>query len=113
MIPGKKTTLVLQRVTETSDSLGGYTQTWADLRSISGVLTAGSSTSTRFVGSEKMITGKPTVTDSLVFFCDVPIGITPTEKDRFVYGSRTFDILFIYNPGNMNHHLEITLFEVK
>lgn len=110
---GPQTNMILQRVTETSDSLGGVSQSWINLRVISGVLTAGGNTSARFVGAEKMMRDRPTATSMLVFFCDMPVGITITEKDRLVLGSRVFDIEAVYNPGNMNHHLEITLFEVK
>jgi head-tail adaptor len=113
MIPGPKTSLTLQRVTETSDGMGGMTQSWGNITTLTGVLTAGGNTSTRFAGQEKLITGKLTVTSTLIFFCDVPVGITITEKDRFILGARIFDIIFVYNPGNMNHHLEISVFEVK
>lgn len=110
---GPKTSLTLQRVTEISDSLGGITQAWAKIRVLTGVLTAGGNTSARFVGNEKVMSERSAATSMLVFFCDYPKGVTITEKDRLVYGSRTFDIMTVYDPGNMHHHLEITLFEVK
>jgi head-tail adaptor len=113
MIPGPKTQLICQRVTEISDGLGGMTQSWSNLATLSGVLTASSGVTAKFAGRERLLADRTTVTSSLIFYCDYPTGITITEKDRFVSGTRTFEILFVYNPANSNHHLEISLFEVK
>jgi len=112
-LPGPKTTMAVQRVTETADGLGGVTESWSTIANIEGVLSAGGNTTARFVGREKMIHGKSTVLSSLIFYCDVPEGITITEKDRMYYDSKAYDIVFVYNPGNMNHHLEISLFEAQ
>ena len=59
---------------------------------------------------ENVVTGKVAAYSTHVFFCKEPASIT--EKDRFTYGSRTFEIVTIYEPGNMNHHLEIDLLEI-
>ena len=108
-VPGPKTILTLQTKTVTSDSAGGYSETWADVEDISGVLTRSIGHRFRVMG-ENVVTGKKAVYSTHTFFCNEPSSIT--EKDRFTYGSRTFEIVLIYEPGNMNHHLEIDLLEI-
>lgn len=110
---GPQTKLALEQVAEVSDGMGGMTSTWSHVTYLSGVLTAGGNTSARFAGRETMAAGQLNVLSTLIFYCDYPSGVTVTEKNRMVYGTRIFDIEFVYNPGNMNHHLEITLFEIK
>lgn len=109
-VMGPKTILTLQRKVETADGVGGITETWSSLLTISGVLTSPSGLS-KF-SDELFRTLKETVRGVYVFFCDPP-SIAITEKDRFIYGSRIFDIRFIKNPGEMNHHYEILLQELK
>jgi SPP1 family predicted phage head-tail adaptor len=103
MIPGPRTVLTLQSKTDTSDSAGGFATTWTTISTISGVLTQAR-------GSEQNRTNRTVVYSTHTFFCEKPSSIT--EKDRFIYDSRVFNIVMIRNPGNMNHHLEIDLLEV-
>ena len=91
---GPKTTLTLQTVTKTVDSLGGYSESWTDSTTVKGVLTNTS-------GYERMIgAGKERVYSTHKFFCDYNSNIT--EGKRFKSGDRVFDIKFVLNPADTN-----------
>jgi len=105
---GPKVTLTLQEREETtSDGMGGYTDDWTDVVNgkIRGVLTTVSA-------SERFATDKDTLYITHRFFCNKP-GVTVTEKNRFTYGSRTFDIMFPDDLAEKGAFLEIGLKEIK
>jgi len=106
---GPQTILTYQTVAETSDGLGGFTEVWTNVGNISGVLTG---SRRGLIAKESFKTDKITVESSHTFYCDV-LSFSITEKGRFVLGTRSFDILFVYEPGNCGHHKEIDLREVK
>ena len=106
MVMGPKTTMTLQQYTEVADGQGGFTFTYQAKRKIKGVLTP-------LLGNERMITGKETVFADYMFAIDFQKGISITEKDRFIYGSRVFDIVLISDPAMVHRHLEIKLLEIK
>lgn len=105
MVMGPKTELKLERKTLTADGQGGYTESWQDLRKIKGVLVP-------LPGNERFITGKVEAYRTHKFFIDYPKDLTITEKDRFILGTRKFDIRFIGDPAEQHIHLEIELSEV-
>ena len=107
-LPGPKTTLTLQTNTETNGAYGLAT-TWASEGTITGVLTKHSGVRLSYKETKEM--GKPTVIAAYTFFCDYP-QLTVTEKKRFILNTRTFEILNVYDPGGMHHHLEIELQEI-
>jgi hypothetical protein len=107
-MPGPQTVLSLQQSTETASAFG-TTTTWVTEGTVSGVLTKHSGVRVNF--KESVQEGKLTVMSSYTFFCDVPT-YTITEKKRFILGSRTFNIIDVYSPGNCNHHFEIELQEM-
>lgn len=109
MVQGPKTTLTLQRVTETNSAYG-TSESWQNIASIEGVLTGSRMTRNRNI--EQMKSEKETVFGRYTFYCDFPPGITVVEKDRFALGARYFEIIFVYNPGNKNQYLEIELDEM-
>lgn len=106
MIPGPKTTLTLQAVTNTSDSQGGFTDVWSNVAMVTGGLHLAT-------GSEALIADQQGVRITHRFFMDYPTAYTITNLKRFVMGARVFNIRFIKNPGTMNHHLEVWLEEVN
>ena len=110
MVQGPKTTLILQRVTETNSAYG-VSESWQNIASLKGVLTGSRMTRNRNI--EQMKSEKETVFGRYTFYCDFPSGITITEKDRFSLSERYFEIVFVYNPGNKNQYLEIELDEMK
>lgn len=103
---GPQTKLTLQSVTETSDGLGGVTESWQNVRIVSGVFVSNR-------GNETLSIGNKTVFATHFFFCDYSKSVTITEKNRFILGTRTFDILFVDDIGNQNIDLKIYLDEVK
>ena len=105
MVPGPKTTLVLQKYTLVDDGMGGTTETWQAKRKMKGVLISLS-------GNERFITGKIEVYRTHQFMVDYPIGLTITEKDKFVLGARKFDIQVVVDPVETHRNLEIDLLEV-
>lgn len=104
---GKKTTLVLKRITETADAAGGWTEVEATIKTIKGVLST-------IRGNERLSADKLTVIQDHYFFMDYPKGYTITEEDKF-YNSddtRIFEIIHINNLGsNRNIRYRITLKE--
>ena len=102
---GPKTTMTLQQFTEVADGQGGFTFVYRSVRKIKGVLTP-------LLGNERMITGKETVFADYMFAIDYPLGLTITEKDRFVLKARKFGISLITDPMEQHRHLEIMLEEI-
>lgn len=106
---GPQTLMILQTLTTSVDSLGSIVETYTPIKSISGVLTKPS----KGIQTERVMNNKMSVIADYVFFMDYDSSITFSEKDRLVTGNRTFDILWSYNPGNMSHHLELYIREIK
>lgn len=105
MVPGPKTELVLQKYTLVPDGMGGYTETWQAKRKMKGVLLSLS-------GREQYVTGKTEVFRTHKFVVDYPIGLTITEKDKFILGARKFDIQVVADPAEQHRHLEIEFLEI-
>lgn len=104
---GPQTSAVIQSLTTSSDSMGGITETWTNLYSVSGVLTRPSIKNNQ---GEIQLENKQTTIANYMFFMDYRPGIT--EKHRLVIGTRVFDILWVYNPGSCGHHLELLVKEI-
>lgn len=102
---GPKTVMVLQKFTKVADGQGGFTFVYQSVRKIKGVLTP-------LTGDERLITGKVEVFADYMFAIDYPLGLTITEKDRFVLKARKFDISLITDPAEQHRHLEIMLEEI-
>jgi len=103
---GKKKELTLQRLTATTNPIGGQTFSWQSIRRIKGALIP-------LPAREQMMTGKEDVVADYKFCIDYPIGITITEKDRFVLGTRTFEVVFCLNPAENDVFLVLGLKEAK
>jgi head-tail adaptor len=111
-LPGPKTTMILQVVTRTADSMGSFTTTYATAATLTGVLTK--LRGRTVTGTERVnLGGRETVYADYTFFIDYSSALTINERNyRFLYGTRIFDIVFVYQPGNAKHHYEIDLREV-
>jgi head-tail adaptor len=92
-----------QTLTETDDGQGGISQSWVDGTSFKGRLSS-------LPVDERMSADKVTVYASHKLFCDYS---TIAETQRIRNGTRYFQIKGIVNPSNSNHHLEITVLELK
>ena len=90
---GPKTTLVLERYTQTGDGMGGFAEIWRSLRSEKGVLQTLSD-------KERMMYGKKAEGATQKFTVDYPIGVAITAMDRFVSmtGQRIFEIVSREDP---------------
>ena len=108
MSRGPKTILELQRFYRKPDGRSSYKEVWTGVRRIKGTLVA-------FNAVERVWADKDTVYATHTFYCNSPIGLTITEKDRFVSfkkGGREFDIEFVDDVAERKRHLEIDLLEV-
>jgi SPP1 family predicted phage head-tail adaptor len=103
---GKKTKLELRRATEASDGMGGWTVSWEGVRKIKGALVSVS-------GDERFNQDKSTVIQTHNFFVKNPIGETITEKDKFVSGLVSYDILYVESLGAKENQLKIALKEIS
>lgn len=106
MVMGPKTEMTLQQHQLTPDGQGGFLETWQSKRKMKGVLLSLS-------GRERFVTGKTEVFRTHKFVVDFPVGITVTEKDKFVLGARKFDIQSVADPAETHRHLEIELLEIQ
>ena len=96
----------LRRTYYVSDGIGGYIWKWGGLRNITGVLCD-------VTGAERLAADKLTVIADLYFYIDYPIGETIIEADRFVIGTKEYNITYIQNLGaRQNNRLRITLMPV-
>ncbi len=94
-----------QTLTETSDSQGGTTQTWADGTAFRGRLSG-------LPVDERMSQDKQTVFASHKIYCDV-ITLGEAQRIRNSDSTRYFQIKGIVQPSNLsNGHLEITVQEL-
>ncbi|MBA7577861.1 hypothetical protein ES708_19716 [subsurface metagenome] len=102
---GPKTTLTLKQITSSGDSVGGWTETEATIKSIKGVLST-------IRGNERLSADKKTVIADYYFYMDYPKGFTVTEEDLFYFDTRKFKIIYINDMGaNQNNRYKITLKE--
>jgi len=102
---GPKVTMELRRETTESDGMGGEFTYVECKRNITGVLSV-------IRGDERLSADKKTVISSHHFYIDSPIGETITAEDIFRYGTRKFEIIYIYNLGaSQDKILKITLKE--
>jgi len=103
---GPKIKMSLQQYTDVADGALGFTRTWATVRSIRGALLSMSGTRMERYGRLY-----PDVTH--VFWCDYQKDITVTERDRFTYGTRIFNVLSMDDVAEKGQFLRFILKEVK
>ncbi len=107
MSRGPKIMMELQRYRVKKDVQSGYEKVWTGMRRIKGTLLA-------FNAVERVGPDKKTVYATHTFYCNSPIALTISEKDRLkeVKGARIFDIEFVDDVAERGRHLEIDLLEV-
>lgn len=58
--------------------------------------------------------GKLTIRNLWMLYCEATTAaLAIIETDRIIFNSKTYDITGIYNPGQLDRHLEIELLEVR
>lgn len=94
----------IETSTQTADAYGSQTETWADLyRRIQCRVCPLS-------GQESEIYERRGLKATHKIFIECKSEIT--EDERVVLDSRTFNILRVINPSEMNHHLELIVEEI-
>lgn len=91
--------VTIQRYTSTPNGFGGTTQTWANHLEIDGVIDALS-------GNERVVGNQLNIVASHVLICPV---CDVKEQDRVIYLDKRYDVKYVDNPLNHNHHLEVML----
>jgi len=99
---GQKTKLEFQKLSLTSDGMGGSIETFTTILHIKGVMES-------VRGDERFVGDTKTVFVTHNFYCDYPHTTTVTPKDRFLKGSDVYEIIYIVNTAEQNRFLEITL----
>ncbi len=102
---GPKISVYLSPATLTDNLSGGSSETWADVRTLTGSLMRNS-------GNETLTHQKTEVLSSHLFYLSYPIGVTITEKDKLRYGTRTFEIKYVENISEVNIATKLFLQEV-
>ena len=99
-IPGPKVSVVIQKVTRTSDGMGGYKD----------VYTTRYSPSVGFhslTAQERLMAGRESNDITHRMFC--PYYSDIAQSDQVVYGGKTYLIEAIVDPAQKHKHLELDL----
>ena len=80
--------VVIWRYTSTPDGMGGQTETWAAVGTVTGRLAPAGRAGAEGVIAERLTAAEPWV-------ITVPTGGTVYERDRLAVGSRTFEVEYI------------------
>jgi head-tail adaptor len=97
--------VVIERVTLTSDGMGGQTETWAP------VGTVVARVSPRGAGLDDIIGGE--VLNQTPWMVTVPVGTSVTERDRVVYEAQTFEVIRTNAPRSFDTCVRLECMEVS
>lgn len=100
---GPKIICELQQKTQTSDSMGGFTDSWVRVNDLKGVLTVAR-------GNEFFRDNRRAVISTHYFMCNKPKDITITEEYRIVYNSENYEVLLVNKVAQKNRFL---IFELR
>lgn len=103
---GPKATFKLQRKTETSDGMGGFTSIWSNVANLRGTLTI-------VERNEKFISDSTRVKSTHYFMTKYKAELSITEKDRLAFGTDIFEVTFCDNVGMQNRFFEISLRKIE
>ena len=93
------------RPTRTTDGVGGWTESFAT------VYTGMPCRIQPMSGREQAIYGAEKVVSTHKIFCDASYVIY--ERDKVVYGNRSFDVQLVRDIDTMGHHLELEVREIS
>ena len=103
-VPGKQVSVTFQTPgTGVDDGTGNYLSAWSTYLSTSGPFT-------QLSGDERLVGGQEMVVSTHLIA--VPYSTTAaaiTNKMRAVIGSTTYQVTYIENPNEENHHIEVFL----
>ena len=95
--------IIIQSKTRTSDGLGGYSETWSDLKTLWAEIKPISNTS-NFETSQ--------IEEKIIYTITIRYYSPLTTQCRIKYGNRVFNIVCIKNPLENNQTMEITSEEI-
>jgi head-tail adaptor len=99
--------VVIERVTLTSDGMGGQTEAWAPV----GTVVARVSPRSVASGLDDIIGGQ--VLNQTPWMVTVPVGTSVTERDRVVYEAQTFEVIRTNAPRSFDTCVRLECMEVS
>ena len=81
-------TVVIRRYTTASDGMGGLVETWAAVGTVTGRVSPAGRAGAEGIIAERLTASEP-------YVITIPTGTTVYERDRFVIGTRTFEIEYV------------------
>lgn len=93
-------TAVIQRRSDTSDGMGGYTESWAAIGTVTARIMPVSPTQREFVTGSQ-------ITSVAKWYITVPGTATVRADDRIVIGSRVYEVTFVPNDQDYRTALHI------
>ena len=97
--------VTIERVTLTSDGMGGQTEAWAT------VGTALARVSPTGAGLDDIVGGE--VLNQTPWVVTVPVGTSVTERDRVVYEAQTFEVIRTNAPRSWDTCVRLECMEVS
>ena len=92
-------TVVTKRTTTSKSTLGSTVDSWATNLTILGKIRPKS-------GKDIIYNDKREIVSDYDLYCKV---VDILEKDRVECEDKTYTVIFVKNPMNMSHHLEVSL----
>jgi head-tail adaptor len=105
LVASMPSTVIISRVTLSSDGMGGQTETWAN------VGTVAARVSPRGAGLDDIIGGE--VINQTPWMVTVPVGTSVTERDRVLYESQTFEVIRTNAPRSFDTCVRLECMEVS
>lgn len=96
-------TIIIQRVTRTPDTYGGWSESWATLATVTGRLRVQP-------GREGPVADR--LTAVTVYQVSLPAGTDVTPRDRLVVSGRTFEVTGVATPKSDEVVRRVTALEV-
>jgi hypothetical protein len=96
-----KDEIISQRLTETENNIGGWSDTWVNNLSFRGCIKY-----KNLSAYEKSIHDKNEVESTHRLYCDI---LDIKKKDRIIHNDITYEVVFVNNVMQMNKHLQIDL----
>lgn len=99
-------TAQVQRVTRTSDGLGGYTEAWAAIATVACRVAPSGNTPAEQVVAER-------IQDRVLWTLTLPAGTDVTPADRIAVGSRTFEVIGVLAPRSFELATRVAAVEAR
>lgn len=98
-----ESTIVIQRATFTSDGMGGFTEAWSNVGTVTGRIYPVNSRA--FAEAE----GGAQLVSQTRWFLSAPVGTDITAKDRIVFSGRTWEVTEVNNDQSYQTALRAQL----